>query len=129
MGLEKFKVAPDNKGGRKSGSTVENPEIQTIESAYTLEKDSEEWWEELYMKITGLGEPTRDDIKEMAERTHLLSRTVKQKLTEHGVYEYDEYVNEKEKLLGKFTTSSSTDEDNEGDKSESPLAKLANESG
>lgn len=91
MGLDNFDIAPDNRGGRKQGEGEEEYG-RRIQEAFTVDDDTEGFWSEQYGTVVGLGEPDDSHITELAGKLHLLPRTVKQKLTEHEVYEFDGFV-------------------------------------
>lgn len=91
MGLDNFNVAPNNMGGRSKGSEDEE-DVRRVNTAHTFQKDSEEFWEEQYATVVGMRDPEDRHIRELADKLHLLPRTIKSKLTEYGVYEYEEYV-------------------------------------
>lgn len=92
MGLESFNVAPDNKGGRPSKEEEEESNTRRVDSAHTMDDDTEEYWSEMFNKHVAGSEPSAEELMKIASDTHLLSRTVKMKLTEFGVYEYDQFV-------------------------------------
>lgn len=89
MGLDSFNVAEDNKGGRKPTQESEDFERTRIEDAHTLHKCSEEYWEEQLEKHSGGDKPSPEEMRAICEAAHVSDRTVKSKLDEYGIYDYD----------------------------------------
>lgn len=96
MGLENFDIAPDNRGGRKDDE--EDEYGRKVSGAFTGDDDTEDFWKKQYGTVIGLGDPNESHIMELADNLHLLTRTVKQKLTEHEVHEFEEFVVQKHEV-------------------------------
>lgn len=131
MGLENFNIAPDNKGGRKPGSGEEQPEPDVIQSAYTMEKDTEQWWQEVADTHVSGDHPTRAEMVRICQDLHILPRTAKQMFTIHGIFDYEEFVedetgNTKDKgsILGRLSSGGSSADEDEGSKPSSGLQSL-----
>jgi hypothetical protein len=90
MGLEAFDVAPDNKGGRKESRSADNRQSKSFDRALTLSKDSESYWRQLLNEHSIAGKPEGADMAILCNETQLLPRTVRSKLHEHGIFEYEE---------------------------------------
>lgn len=134
MGLENFNIAADNKGGRKPGSGEEKPDPTIIETAYTRKKDSEDWWQQVWDDYVSYDEPTRGEMMRICNDLHVLPRTVKQKFTEYGLFEYEEFMREntgktkdKNSILGRLSGGDSSDEESDTNKDSSPLLSLTDE--
>lgn len=115
MGLESFRVAPDNKGGRPEKEEEEEQYVRRLEDAHTMDDDTEEYWQDLFDRHVSGDEPTPSEVMGMCNETVLLDRTVKQKLTRFGVYEYDEF---------KGTLPTAGKQDGTGGKSSEPSSGL-----
>ena len=88
MGLGNFDIAPDNKGGRKKGSSNGTSRASDDDSTFgtrpinleyetdavTQEKDGEEYWEEVLDKFAPLGDPTDEQIEKMTEMHKRMAR-------------------------------------------------------
>jgi len=100
MGLEKFNIAPDNKGGRPEGSTKDdkgrNLTRETEGRALTSENGDKEWWLNVISEVLGTeGIPDTTfiekakAIEELAAHTWTNPMTVRTQLDEHGILETD----------------------------------------
>lgn len=97
MGLEAFDIAEDNKGGRKPKEEDEEEDYggrKLHGNAYYEGEgiEPEEYWEDIYQRHVSDDKPTKDEIQSIAHESILLPRTVKEKLTEFELYEYEEFV-------------------------------------
>lgn len=89
MGLDSFNIAPDNTGGRPKGNDdSDSSEPQRHETAHTLDKEGKEYWEEVWSIFVSGDEPEDGDMRRICQYTQLLPHTVKQRLTEHDLYEF-----------------------------------------
>lgn len=91
MGIEDFKVAPDNKGGRpsKEEQEEEHTGLQHVGDPFYHAKDSEEYWQEIWDSNVDGEEPTSREIASICDYTHLFPWDVKVYVEKWGIYEFD----------------------------------------
>lgn len=114
MGLDSFDIAPDNTGGRPSGSNDSdgsNPERS--ETAHTLHKEGEEYWQEAWDIFVAGDEPEQHEMRQLCQYSKLLPHAVKQRLTEHGICEFsmEERRERDEPDMSTSSNSNTTDDE------------------
>lgn len=97
MGLDAFNIAPDNKGGRKKKEEkdrIPQPSAR-VENALILERDNEDYWRELVVKHSDGNKPEGQSMAAICNEAQVMPRTVRWKLHEHGIFEYEHVQEEK----------------------------------
>lgn len=122
MGLEKFNIAEDNKGGRKPKNKREDPK-RSAEGEPYVGDHGEDFWRKIWHKFVEGTEATDSEMADMAEYTHSLPQTVKQNLHQYDIADYPEVIAD---LPGKSRTFSTTSTSSSGDEEESGLASVIN---
>lgn len=83
MGLEKYNIAPDDKGGRPEKEEEEGDLARDAvgEKALTIDNDDESYWQEMYDEY--------GNITLICHHASVLPRTAKRKMSEHGIGDWD----------------------------------------
>lgn len=129
MGLDAFNVAPDNKGGRKKKEETDDQGFSEERDpgyehdALTIEKDTEEYWQDLFDRFVTGEEPNNEELVQLVAWTQTNPRTVKTKMYEYDIWTAEdiddimwEPPTKAEAILGKLgsgSSGSSDDDDNE----------------
>lgn len=90
MGLEDLPGMDkdDNVGGRPPKEESDDGYGQEARgNPYTPDKDSEDYWDEIYDEFVSGDEPDIDEIARMADHAHVVPWCVVEKLDEYGIYE------------------------------------------
>jgi hypothetical protein len=89
MGLEAFNIKPDNNGGRSKKEEMLSRE-RANKLALTKEKDTKKFWEKLVDKHANGEKPEGQRMAAICGEVQTLPITVRRKLHEHGIFEYEE---------------------------------------
>lgn len=92
MGIEDFRVAPDNKGGRPTKEEQEEEEhsgLRSVGDPFYPAKDTEEYWREIWDRYVDGEDPSSQDIASICDYTHLFPWDVKVYIEKWGIYEFD----------------------------------------
>lgn len=83
-------IVPDDAGEAKGGRPPENrdKEREVRGDPFLPEKDTEEWWSEIYGEFVEGNSPTTEEITRISDYVALRPDVVKRKLKHHGVHEF-----------------------------------------
>lgn len=90
-------IIPDDAGESKGGrpKEVSKGPPETRGNPFTRGDDNEEYWQEVWDNNVGGDEPSMEEIASMSDYSAVMPWVVMSKLTEHGIYEFDQgYVRE-----------------------------------
>lgn len=87
MGLEHFKGLGSSNRGRPKKDEDDDREPHA-EDPFTMDKDTEEYWQGVWDEYVEGDEPTGEEIMLMCKHTALLPRNVRRKLQEHGIHDF-----------------------------------------
>lgn len=110
MGLDKFNIAPDNKGGRKPKEKRDEEEFRGVEGEPYIKDHGEDYWRKVWHKFVEGTEAGDQEMAKMARYTSCLPITVKQNLHEYDIAEYPDAMPDLSGG-GRFSSSSALDDD------------------
>jgi len=99
MGLEAFKVAPDNNGGRKKKQKTEEEKIRDYdhEEAYHAEH-GENFWKRLWLRYNAYEKPLNVTLAEISKHAAVLPRTAVEQIQEHGIHDFENDAEDNENI-------------------------------
>lgn len=89
MGLEKYNVAPDDKGGRPEKEEEDYKRRGRADDPLTQDKDNKEFLQSKWDDIVSGDEATSSEIQTLCSMLAILPRTLKEKVKEYGIGEFD----------------------------------------
>jgi len=102
MGLKDFDTTPETRGRSSSSSSKDR---EPDGDPMTMRKSRKPVWQALWDEFVDGKKPSDGEIAAISDHTHLLPKSVKESLEEHGIHDFG---------MGDWTGEKTTESDNSG---------------